>query len=88
MVKGFTRKYAPLEIISDDHVKDIQNGTKEVLETTGVRVEHNKALEIFDGHGCSVDKKNNRVRIPAWLVEECLRKTPSSFVIKLLPPRP
>jgi trimethylamine--corrinoid protein Co-methyltransferase len=81
-VRGYSRKFRPLEIIGNEEVAAIQNGTMEVLEKTGLRVEHEKALEIFDGHGCTVDRGNNRVRFPAWLVEDCLRKTPASFVIE------
>jgi len=44
-----------------------------------VRFENKRALKIFEKNGCQVDYSNNRVRFPEGLVEECLRKCPSSF---------
>ena len=82
MLKGFTRKFRPLEILTDEQVQAIHRGTLNVLETTGVRVEHDKALALFAEHGCKVDFDKKRVRIPGWLVEESLRKCPSSFPLR------
>ncbi|MFC1950215.1 trimethylamine methyltransferase family protein [Chloroflexota bacterium] len=55
MLKGFTRKFKPLEILSEEEVEAIHRGTLDVLETTGVRMEHDKALELLAAHGCKVD---------------------------------
>ena len=81
-MKGFTRKFKPLEILTEEQVEAIHRGTLNVLETTGVRVEHDRALALFADHGCKVDFKEKRVRIPGWLVEESLRRCPSSFPIR------
>jgi trimethylamine--corrinoid protein Co-methyltransferase len=81
MVKGYTRNFKPLELLNEDQVKAIWNGTFEILETTGVRVEHEKALDLFESNGCKADSAEKRVRIPAWLAEECIRKAPKSFLI-------
>ncbi len=82
MLKGFTRNIKPLEILTEEQLQAIHRGTLDVLETTGVRVEHDRALDLLAGHGCKVDLKEKRVRIPGYLVEECLRKCPSSFSLK------
>ena len=47
-----------------------------------MRVEHDRALKLFADHDCQVDLDEKRVRIPPGLVEECLRKCPSSFALK------
>jgi len=86
MLKGFTRKFKPLEILTEEQVEAIHRGTLNVLETTGVRVEHDRALALFADHGCKVDLKEKRVRIPGWLVEESLRKCPSGFPIRARDP--
>ncbi len=77
--KGFTRNFRPLEILTEQEVEAIHRGTLEVLWVTGVRMEHERALKLLERNGCKVDHDEMRVRIPSGLVEECLRKTPSSF---------
>jgi len=78
-LKGFTRNFKPLEILTEEEIEAIHRGTLEVLWVTGMRVEHERALKLFEKNGCQVDYDNMRVRIPPALVEECLRKAPSSF---------
>ena len=77
--KGFTRNFRPLQILSEEEVEAIHRATLEVLWVTGVRMEHERALKLLDKNGCRVDYDEMRVRIPQGLVEDCLRKTPSSF---------
>ena len=86
-VKGFTRNFKPLEILTEEQVEAIHHGVLAVLETTGVRVEHDRALKLFEKNGCKVDYDEKRVRIPPGLVEECLRKAPSSFHMKARDPK-
>lgn len=87
MLKGFTRKFKPLEILSEEELETIHRGALNVLETTGVRVEHDKALKLFADNDCKVDFEGKRVRIPPWLVEESLRKCPSSYRVKARDPK-
>jgi trimethylamine--corrinoid protein Co-methyltransferase len=42
-------------------------------------MEHERALKLLERDGCKVDYHEMRVRIPPALVEESLRKCPSSF---------
>jgi trimethylamine--corrinoid protein Co-methyltransferase len=82
MIKGFTRKYEPLELLREEEVQAIHRGALFTLEKTGMRVEHEGALTLCEQHGCSVDFEHRRVRFPAWLVEESLRQSPSSYLLK------
>jgi trimethylamine--corrinoid protein Co-methyltransferase len=82
MLKGFMRKFRPLEILTDEEVEAIHRGILYVLETTGVKVEHDEALKLFAQNDCKVNFDEKRVRIPGWLVEESLRKCPSSFPLR------
>ena len=77
--RGFTRRFPPLKVLTDEQVEAIHRGTLQVLWTTGVLIEHERALKLFEQNGCKVDYDNWRVRIPPDLVEECLRRAPSSF---------
>jgi trimethylamine--corrinoid protein Co-methyltransferase len=82
MKQGFTRNFSPLEMLTGEQVEAIHRGTLDVLWETGVRFESERALETFEEHGCKVDFEERRVRFPPGLVEECLRRAPSSFRIK------
>lgn len=82
VMKGFTRNIRALEILTDEQVEQFHRGTLDVLNETGIRIEHRKALELFGDSGCRVNFKKKQVRIPGYLVEECLQKAPASFLIK------
>ena len=63
----------------DDELYEIHLATLEVLERTGVQIKHSRALEILTGAGARVD--GDRVRMPAWMVEEAIRQAPSRVVL-------
>lgn len=68
-----------LTILTDAQIERIHQATLEVLERTGVQVTHPRAREIYHGAGARVDGK--RVRVPAWLVEDAIRKAPARIVL-------
>ena len=41
-----------------------------------------RALELFKKSGCHVDHESRIVKFPPYLVEECIRMTPSSFRVR------
>jgi trimethylamine--corrinoid protein Co-methyltransferase len=82
MLKGFSRRFKPLDLLSDEEVAAIHRGALFVLQKTGMRIEHDRALKLFAANDCQVDFEDKRVRIPASLVEECLGKCPSSYAVK------
>jgi trimethylamine:corrinoid methyltransferase-like protein len=81
-LKGFRRNFRPLEILTTEQVEDVKRGVLAVLQNTGMRFESKMALELFRKNDCPVDSDKMRVCFPPGLVEECLRKTPSSFYFK------
>ncbi len=82
MLKGFTRRCPPIELLAEEEAEAIHRGALYVLQRTGLRVEHEGALDLYARHGCPVDWEERRVRIPPGLVEESLRSCPSSYVLK------
>jgi trimethylamine--corrinoid protein Co-methyltransferase len=68
-----------LNVLTEDECHEIHLATLDVLKHTGVYVEHEEALDLFDGGGCMVDRKNKVVKFPNWVVEDAIRTTPSSF---------
>ena len=68
-----------LNVMTHDEVHEIHLATLEVLKDTGVYVEHQEAMELFDGGGCFVDPKNKIVKFPPWVVEDAIRAVPKTF---------
>jgi trimethylamine--corrinoid protein Co-methyltransferase len=81
-LKGFTRNIPPLNILTEEQVEAIHRATLDVLENTGIRFESEKALQIFEKNECMVDFEDKRVRFPSFIVEQMLRKCPSSFTMR------
>ena len=81
MLDGFTRAMSPLETLSPEELETIHAGALFTLEKTGMRIDSTRGMDLMESAGCRVDRESNRVRIPAWLAEECLRLTPSSYVV-------
>ncbi|MGD9225845.1 MAG: trimethylamine methyltransferase family protein [Desulfobacterales bacterium] len=68
-----------LNVLSTDQIEQIHLATLEVLERTGIRITHSKALELLDGAGADVN--GSRVRIPARVVTEAIHTSPSRFAL-------
>lgn len=56
--------------MSHDQFEEIHLATLEVLDRTGVDVHEKEALDLLKKGGARID--GNRVRIPAWMVQEAL----------------
>ena len=82
MIKGFTRGYKPLEFMTTEEVESIHRAALLVIQKTGMRIEHKRALQMLADNGCNVNFDEQRVRIPPGLVEECIRKVPSGFLLR------
>ena len=68
-----------LKVIDEEQKREIHFAALEVLERTGVKITHGRALDILSSSGARVS--GNRVRFPAWLVEDAIRKAPSRLVL-------
>jgi len=85
--KGYKRRFPPLELLSKEDVEQIKISTLDILKETGIVIEHKGALELLAKNDCIVDYNSMRVRIPEGLVQECLRRCPSSFRVKARDPK-
>lgn len=70
-----------LKIFTDDELDEIHLATLEVLQNTGLFIEGEEALDILDGGGAIVDRKNNVVKFPPYLVEDAIRSAPSKLLL-------
>ena len=82
MQKGFKRKFEPIKILSGSQIEQIHSASLQVLEEVGFRYDSDKALKLLQNNGCIVDYKTKIAKIPPDLIEESIRKTPSSFMVR------
>lgn len=75
-VQGFR-----LASFSDNEIAKIHQATLDVLEKTGIVIETEEALEVFDGAGAQVDRKTKIVKIPPQVVENAIASAPSKIVL-------
>jgi trimethylamine--corrinoid protein Co-methyltransferase len=66
-----------LSLLSKADTEEIHGASIEILMNTGVMVKNVSALELLKKSGCAID--GNIVRMPSSLVEELIKKTPSTF---------
>ncbi len=81
-VKGYTRKYKSLQLLSDSDVEAIHTASVDILKETGVKFDSEWACDFFKKNDCMVNNESRIVRFPEGMVEEAIRKTPSVFRVK------
>jgi trimethylamine--corrinoid protein Co-methyltransferase len=80
-LSGFRCK-KPYEILSQDEIERIHQGSLEVLAETGMTVVHEPSLHILEEGGCNVDHEARRVRFPPAIVEWAIKQCPETFLLK------
>ena len=71
-----------LKALSEDELESIHYATLEVLETTGIKVESAEAVNLFGEAGARVERHEGFaiVKIPSYLVDDCLGWAPPKTV--------
>jgi trimethylamine--corrinoid protein Co-methyltransferase len=69
-----------LKVLNKQQALAIHTAALEILEKTGFRMEHPRALEMLAGAGCTVTD-GNMVRMPAYLAENALRTAPRQIAL-------
>ncbi len=70
---------SPLRLADAGHLDALHQGTLEVLEKTGVLMEHPEAVAVFRDHGARVDGK--LVKLPPAMVEKAIESAPAGFTL-------
>ncbi|WP_457552250.1 trimethylamine methyltransferase family protein [Desulfobacula sp.] len=73
MLKNF------FHMLADEELSQIHGASLEVLEKTGLHIDHPVALEKLAGAGARVDKARRKVYLPKDLVDKALKMAPKSF---------
>lgn len=70
--------YRPL---TEDELIRMENAIYEILTSTGLEVNNEKARKIFAEGGAEVDNENKRVRLTSSMIDEALEQAPSSVTL-------
>ncbi len=66
-----------LQFLSPEDIQSIHTATLTVLEQTGINVKNETAIALLREAGCIID--DNHAKLPPSLVEDSIRKAPSTF---------
>jgi len=70
-----------LELLSPEDVRQIHEATLDIIESVGVTFHSQKALDILEANGATVDRGTTVALIPADLVEQALGTLPATFTL-------
>ena len=68
-----------IQILDTEHKKLILEEAKSILETQGIFIENQEAVDMFNQHG--LNHKELRYYIPSDLVEKCLDSVPNKITL-------
>ena len=68
-----------LRVLSDDQILEIQRAAFDILQNVGVKILHTDARKMLKQAGAQI--KDEHVRVPEHIVQECLRTVPKGFVL-------
>jgi len=68
-----------IKILDKEHKQKILEEAKMILETQGVFIENQEAIDLFNKHG--LDHKGSRYFIPPDLINKCLETVPSEITL-------
>ncbi len=71
----------PLQILEAAEVERIHAAALDVLAETGAMFHSQRALDVLEAHGATVDRETTVARIPASAVDEALAALPRSFAL-------
>ena len=79
--RTLTNPFRPLEVLSADHVEEIHRTSLRILAEVGVEVLGDRAVDLLEAAGASVDRTARRVRLDPAMVEERIATAPASFTL-------
>ncbi len=76
-----------MRYLSDDERQFVHEQTMRVLEEIGIAFNTEKAIDLLEGAGASVDRETLRARLPRDLVDHCLSTVPRRILLAGRDPR-
>lgn len=78
-IKSISNPKLKLEILTTEEVRKIHEATLWIIEHVGVRFPSQRALDIWEANGATVDREKKIVRVKGEIIEEALKKCPPIF---------
>jgi trimethylamine--corrinoid protein Co-methyltransferase len=78
-IKSISNPRLSLSILNPEEIQRIHTATLDVIENVGIRFPSKKALDIWEEHGATVDRRTMIIKAPGQLIEEALKKAPPVY---------
>jgi len=86
-IRSISNPKLTLEVLTTEEVKKIHEATLWIVEHVGVRFPSQRALEIWEANGATVDREKKIVRVKGDLIEEALKKCPPAYPLAARDPQ-
>ncbi|MFQ5785858.1 MAG: trimethylamine methyltransferase family protein, partial [Alphaproteobacteria bacterium] len=73
--------YKPIEVLRADQIERIHAASLDILETLGMEILGDSALDLLVKAGADVDRETRRVRFDRGLIEESVARSPAEFTL-------
>ena len=80
-VKQLRNPYAPINVLSEESLELIHDGSMRILEEVGLQIVNDTARALMIEHGATVDSKTGYVLMDRHLVMEKVSTIPSEFTL-------
>ncbi len=74
-------RHRHLHVVSDDDVRRLHEATLDVLATTGCTFHSQRALDVLEAHGATVDRGSTVAKLPPELIEHAVATIPRTFTL-------
>jgi trimethylamine---corrinoid protein Co-methyltransferase len=86
-IKSISNPKLKLEILTKEEVKKIHEATLWIIEHVGIRFPSQRALEIWEANGATVDREKKIVKVKGDVIEQALTKCPPAYPLSARDPR-
>jgi trimethylamine---corrinoid protein Co-methyltransferase len=86
-IKSISNPKLKLEVLTPEEVKKIHEATLWIIEHVGIRFPSQRALEIWEANGATVDREKKIVRVKGDVIEEALAKCPPAYPLAARDPQ-
>ena len=69
------------QVLTDSEKEQVHTETLQILEKTGAKFHSEKVLKLLESNGARVDHEKKIAYLPAELIQQALKTSPSSFVL-------
>jgi trimethylamine--corrinoid protein Co-methyltransferase len=80
-INSITNPRLKLSVLSREDVERIHTATLDTIETVGVRFPSEKALNLWEEHGASINRDTMVVKVRGQIIEDALKNAPPVYTL-------